>query len=162
MAVGENVKQIKEVGREISAGIIIYRKTKEGVRFLLLYERGRYWNFPKGKLDLGERSLDAAFREVREETGLSGHDLRLRQEFRVSDRFIYTRERQRIFKVVTFYLAETRNPVVRVSSYVHQGYGWFLYRDALRMLIHPNLRQMLKRAYDLIRRKGIPPHQKNP
>lgn len=155
MVAHENVRQIKEVAREVSAGIIIYRRTKEGVRFLLVYQRGRYWNFPKGKLNLGEKSLDAAFREVKEEIGLSARDLRLREGFNVKDRFVFMRAGQKVFKEVTFYLAETRNPIVR-TSFEHQGYGWFLYRDAMRMLIHANLRQMLKNAYDIIRRKSVP------
>lgn len=161
MVSGENVKQTEEVVHEVSAGVIIYRKTREGIRFLLVYQRGRYWNFPKGKLNLGEKSLDAAFREVNEEVGLGSRDLRLRQEFKVRDRFMFRWGGKPVSKVVTFYLAETRNPKIELS-FEHQGYGWFLYRDALRMLIHPNLRQMLKNAYDVIRRKGIPPRPKNP
>ncbi|MBI4994923.1 NUDIX domain-containing protein, partial [Candidatus Peregrinibacteria bacterium] len=67
--------------KEISAGIIIYRKTSEGIKFLLLYHGGRYWNFPKGKLDQGEKSFRAALREVKEETGLSSNELRLKEWF---------------------------------------------------------------------------------
>ena len=60
--------------REISAGIIIFRKTKEGPKFLLLYHGGRYWNFPKGKLEKEEDSYTAALREIKEETGLRPGD----------------------------------------------------------------------------------------
>jgi len=37
--------------REISAGIIIYRRTLKGPKFLLLYHGNNYWNFPKGKIE---------------------------------------------------------------------------------------------------------------
>jgi 8-oxo-dGTP pyrophosphatase MutT (NUDIX family) len=150
-------------GREVSAGIVIYRRTRDGPRFLLLYSGGTYWNFPKGKLGAGERSFRAALREVEEETGLSPRDLRFNERFRVRDHFTYVRNRRKIFKTVTYYLAETREPRVRVKVVPehhegerHEGYGWFLFRDAARMLSKPNLRRHLKHAYDLIiQRKSV-------
>ncbi len=143
--------------REISAGIIIYRRTKDGPKFLLLYHGGRYWNFPKGKIgdkEIRETAFRAALREVKEETGLSGRDLRFNNRFKVYDRFIYTREKNRIFKIVVYYLAETHQREIKVSE-EHSGFGWFLYRDALRMLIHKNLRENLKKANEIVQGKGI-------
>ncbi len=148
--------------KEISAGVIIYRKTNEGPKFLILYQGGSYWNFPKGKLAEGEQSFRAAIREVWEETGLNFRDLKFSDRFKVEDHFTYVRNRQKIFKTVTYYLAETTNPYVRLKIKLesmpgekHQGYGWFLYRDALRMLRAPNLKNSLKKAYDLILGKSV-------
>ncbi len=154
--------------KEVSAGVIIYRWTSEGPKFLILYHGGSYWNFPKGTLAQGERSFRAAIREVWEETGLGFRDLKFSERFRVEDHFTYVRNKQKIFKTVTYYLAETGNPYVRLRikpeaapGEKHQGYGWFLYRDALRILKAPNLRNSLKKAYDLISgRRNLPPRQK--
>lgn len=162
-------KEQPVTGREVSAGVIIYRETNEGPKFLLLYSGGRYWNFPKGKLD-GESRFEAAKREVREETGIGPADLRFREQFRVKDRFVYMRGKERIFKTVTFFLAETKNARVQIPiepedapGEKHNGYGWFLYRDALRMLMAPNLKRNLKRAYTLIvSRKGVPHPPRRP
>lgn len=150
--------------REISAGVIIYRTTREGPKFLLLYISGRYWNFPKGKLD-NESRFEAAKREVHEETGIAPADLRFRENFRVRDRFTFTRDRERIFKTVTFFLAETTKSRIQLPPYderdkgePHNGYGWFLYQDALRMLMAPNLKRNLKRAYAHIVHKQNLPH----
>ena len=68
--------------KEISAGIIIYRKTEDGLKFLLLYHGRGYWNFPKGKIESEERSFQTALREIKEETGLSRDDLKLNQHFK--------------------------------------------------------------------------------
>lgn len=146
--------------REISAGIIIFRKTQEGPKFLLLYHGGKYWNFPKGKLEKEESSYNAALREIREETGLGRPDLRFDNRFKAYDRFTFSKQKDKVFKTVVYFLAETRNPIVKISK-EHHGYGWFLYRDGARMLMHENLKQNLKRAYDLIRGKSLqsrPPH----
>jgi 8-oxo-dGTP diphosphatase len=53
-------------GLILAAGGIVRRK-----RQLLLVKRPKYadWSLPKGKLDRGETPLEAARREVREETG---------------------------------------------------------------------------------------------
>src|SRR3989344_4070327 len=138
------------IGKEVSAGIIIYRKMPEGPKFLLLYHGGGYWNFPKGKLEEGERSFRAAVREVEEETGLKYKDLRFSKDyFKAHDRFVFQRGGDKVSKHVFFYLAETKNPEVRVSS-EHEGYGWFLYERALQTLKYKNLRDILKFAYDVI------------
>ncbi len=150
--------------KEISAGIIIYRMSDEGPKFLLLYHRGRYWNFPKGKLNEGERNFSAALREVYEETGIGKRDLLFIEWFRVQDRFTFIKNKEKVFKTVSYYLAETDKITIRLPpDPEQQGYGWFLYRDALHMLIHPNLKKNLKNAYDLIiRKKGLPHRQTNP
>ena len=58
--------------REKSVGLIIFRynnRDKE-IQYLVLYRRGTYWNFPKGKVDRGESEAETARREVMEETQL--------------------------------------------------------------------------------------------
>lgn len=141
--------------KEVSAGIIIYRKTKEGVKFLLLYHGGRYWNFPKGHLEKEENSYIAAMREIKEETGLSRNALALQSYFNAYERFTFVKNKQRIVKEVIYFLAETQESRVHVS-YEHNGYGWFLYRDGLRMLMFKKSQENLKRAYDFIRKRSVP------
>ena len=141
----------------VSAGIIIFRKTPEGPKFLLLYHGGAYWNFPKGKLTEGEKSFRAAVREVEEETGIKSRELRFNNWFKVSDRFIfYTKEKKRVPRLVIYYLAETTKQLVTIVPREHQGYAWFLYKDAARMLKAPNLKRNLKKAYDVVVRQSAP------
>lgn len=139
----------------ISAGIIIFRRTKDGVKFLLLYHGRNYWNFPKGKLESEERSHQAAVREVREETGLKISDLRFVGNFKEHERFFFRRGKENVMKVVILYLAETKNPNIVVSD-EHEGYGWFTFSEAGRLLskYHDNA-EILKRAYNFLR-SGLP------
>ena len=140
------------MSREISAGIIIYRKTSEGIKSLLLYHGGNYWNFPKGKLEQSERGMDAAFREVKEETDLGKNDLILKDQFRITDKFFFFREKKRIFKIVIFYLAQSRKREVAVSM-EHNGYGWFTYKEAMKIVKFQNLRNIIKKANDILKPK---------
>ena len=68
--------------KQVVAGFVVYRKTTDGIKFLLLYRRGNYWNFPKGHFKPGERSIDAALRELEEETGIKKSELRMLPNFR--------------------------------------------------------------------------------
>ncbi len=145
--------------REISAGIIVYRKTREGLKFLILYHGRNYWNFPKGKIEseIQEKSFPAALREVREETGLSRSDLRFNQYFKTYEKFTFWRrlgnENIKVFKIVIFYLAETKKSVVRVSK-EHEGYGWFTYKEAMKILSkYKDTQKILTQANEFLGRQ---------
>jgi len=151
--------------REISAGIIIYRQTKEGIKFLFLYHSRGYWNFPKGKIEIEERSLQTAFREVREETGLGRENLKLQDNFRVKENFIFSRmvngKRFKVFKTVIFYLAETRVKRILIpekkKGEPHEGYAWFSYLEAIKVLNrYKGVQRILKQANDFIKNKKRP------
>ena len=153
----------KRVKQEITAGFIVYRRTEDGPKFLILYHRGSYWNFPKGKIESEEKSVAAAFRETREETGLLPRDLRLIRNFKVYERFMFRREGQPVFKIVILYLAETKNPRIIISSREHQGYGWFLYRDAKQILgKYRDSVRPLEKAYEFLRPKSPRSHGAHP
>jgi len=54
-----------------AAGGVVWRRGPGGLEILLVH-RPKYddWSLPKGKLDPGESSEEAALREVEEETGI--------------------------------------------------------------------------------------------
>jgi predicted NUDIX family NTP pyrophosphohydrolase len=62
-----------------SAGIVLYRRNGASLEVLLVHPGGPYWRgkdagawtIPKGLIDAGEEALDAAVREMREETGVA-------------------------------------------------------------------------------------------
>ncbi len=145
----------------VSAGIIIFRRTREGLKFLLLYHGRNYWNFPKGKLEGEERSWQAALREVREETGLKSTELKFIENFKAYERFYFRRGKENVFKIVILYLAETRQPQITVS-FEHEGYGWFTFAEAKNVLSRykENIR-ILTTANDFLK-KGVVRSPKNP
>jgi 8-oxo-dGTP pyrophosphatase MutT (NUDIX family) len=140
--------------KTVSAGIIIFRRTPEGIKFLLIYHGKGYWNFPKGRLEAGERSWQTAFREVREETGLKNTDLKLVQDFKSFEKFYFHHEGQRIFRVVILYLAETAKSTITLAGDHEEGYGWFVYNEAKKMLSkHKDNLRILQRAYNYLHRQ---------
>lgn len=77
----------------------------------------------------------------------------MERDFKESDRYIYQREGNKIFKIVVFYLAQTNQSDIKLSP-EHEGYGWFLYKDAVKLLKHHNSKFILKKANDYLTRKA--------
>ncbi|MFA6494831.1 MAG: NUDIX domain-containing protein [Candidatus Paceibacterota bacterium] len=150
----ETASQNGAVGREISSGIIVYRDTPEGPRFLVLYYGHDYWTFPRGKIAQEERSFAAAVRETREETGLTRADVALSDHFKAHENWTFVKNNHKIHKTVIFYLGRTDKKNVRLSD-EHQGYCWLLYREALRIFTgerHSENRRVIRQAYEYITR----------
>jgi len=161
-----------KIKKEFSAGLIVYRNTPQGPRFLLLYHGGRYWNFPKGHIEdyknittslhgdikdinTRETSREAAIRETQEETGISPDKLSVKRNFKAVERFQFRRNREQVFKVVIFYLAETTETEIKISP-EHEGFGWFQYKDAKHLLaIYKDSQRLLRNAYEYIRPKPV-------
>ena len=65
----------------VSAGILMYRRSKAGILVLLVHPGGPFWrnrdlgawSIPKGELDDGEDAEAAARREFKEELGMERH-----------------------------------------------------------------------------------------
>jgi 8-oxo-dGTP pyrophosphatase MutT (NUDIX family) len=144
------VEPKKPSRQEISAGIIVYKQSDKGPQFLVLYHGHSYWNFAKGKIESAEDSLEAAFRETEEETGIARKDLRLHGGFRTNERFTFRREGQQVYKTVIFYLAESSTSHVVISD-EHSGFGWFPISEARRVLgKYRDSQRVLKQACDFL------------
>jgi 8-oxo-dGTP pyrophosphatase MutT (NUDIX family) len=68
----------RPVNMSMRAAAVAYRRTPQGIEFLLVRTRNRRaWTFPKGHIEQGESPGQAAQREAREEAAVSGRvDLR--------------------------------------------------------------------------------------
>ncbi len=142
---------------QVVAGFVVFRRTNDGLKFLLLYKRGNYWNFPKGHFEHGEDSLATALRETEEETGIRRSELRIIPGFRAYERFSFRSGRERVHDKVILFLAETRKADVRISPREHSGFAWFLYEDAVRLIPkkYEVTKRVLKQAYDFLRKKSV-------
>jgi 8-oxo-dGTP pyrophosphatase MutT (NUDIX family) len=66
---------------KFSSGVVVVRGFGPEWRYLLL-RVFRNWDFPKGRVEDGELPLEAARREVEEETGLAALDFRWGEAYR--------------------------------------------------------------------------------
>lgn len=127
-----------------SAGIIVYKydsATQERLYILLQYQRG-YWDFAKGKLEEGENALEAAIREVKEETNL---DVNIHPGFEEALHYYFRERTGMVHKTVTFFIGEAISQEV-VLSWEHMNYMWLPYQAALNQLNFENAKDILRKA----------------
>lgn len=132
--------------REISAGVIVYRRdaTTHEILFLVMHYISGHWDFAKGKLEGEETRKDAALRELQEETGIE--HVQLQPGFEQSLSYIFRdRKGDMVEKEVTFFLGETNTEKV-VLSREHLYSKWLPYKDASKQLTYANARQILAQA----------------
>ena len=108
---------------------------------------------PKGLVDPGEKALEAALREVREETGITAALVTKLADIK----YVYVRswgDGERVFKIVSFYLLryesgridnvtdEMRVEVARAR--------WVRLQDAAKLLAYRGEKQMARKALEYI------------
>jgi 8-oxo-dGTP pyrophosphatase MutT (NUDIX family) len=115
-----------------AAGAVVFRRSERGVRLLLL-RAYQNWDFPKGMVEPGESELDAARREVEEETGLADLDYPFGDEYKETVPYAGN-------KVARYYVAETEVEKIElpVSPELgrpeHHEYRWVSFDEAEDLL----------------------------
>ncbi len=129
---------------ETSAGGVVFRRGEAGVVFLLIRDPYENWGLPKGHVEGEETPVEAALREVMEETGLGG----LRAECELPTIDWYFRDRGRlIHKFCHFYLVESREGDARPQ--LDEGITdciWLPPEEAVRTITYENAREVLRAA----------------
>lgn len=128
----------QKMAREISAGGVVYNKKTK--KILLIKDSYGRWAFPKGLIDKGETTKQAALREVEEETGLK--NLKIVKKLG-SIKYIYTLKGRKIFKIVTFFLMETDRIRLKPQWEI-RGAKWFEPRAALERIDYANSKSILR------------------
>ena len=119
--------------RILSAGVVVVREANDGWRVLLL-RAYNYWDCPKGIVEHGEDPLEAAKREVLEETGIP------ELEFRWGEGFMETEPYSKN-KVARYYLAVARSSVVKLpvnpelGAPEHHEYRWLSFNEAAQVTV---------------------------
>lgn len=141
-----------------SAGVIVYRGEDRREYLLVRSAQTRkpVWEFPKGGIETGESELDAALRELAEETGLTANDYVLLDGFQREERYYFTigggKEMRLVRKRVDYFLAEWRQGEVQLSEEATR-YAWATASEARKMLKFPQKRQLLAHAEAWLRQR---------
>jgi 8-oxo-dGTP diphosphatase len=96
---------------------------------------------PKGHLDGDETELEAAVREVREETGVKADPVEKLGEIE----YTYERAGRPIDKRVAFYLLEYRSGELSHDHEIEEVH-WLRLAEAVKTLTHAGEREMVRRA----------------
>lgn len=156
--------------REISAGGVVVRK-KDGVWWMAAIQpadsvevveattkkpRGKakpLLALPKGLVDSGEKALDAALREVREESGVTAELITKLADIK----YVYVRswgDRARVFKIVSFFLFLYKSGEIgEISDDMRIEVAeakWIPLEDAPKLLSYRGEKQMARKALEYL------------
>ena len=126
--------------RQKSVGAIILNGKNEVL--LVFSSANQYWEFPKGKMERGEKELDTLAREIYEETGIK--HFRLHPLFKENIYYNFRVGNMVIAKIVVYYLFKT-GATVKISD-EHSKFQWVHINDIDQYLKHINQRNLIKRV----------------
>jgi 8-oxo-dGTP pyrophosphatase MutT (NUDIX family) len=129
--------------REFSAGGVCVRRMR-GRDYVaaVRVKGGTVLALPKGHIDPGESSAEAARREVREEAGVDSTLVE-----KLGDvKYWYSRDGDRVMKVVSFFLFRYRSGSVRDHDHEVDSAEWVPLADAPRLLAYRGERDMTEVA----------------
>jgi bis(5'-nucleosidyl)-tetraphosphatase len=131
----------------LSAGVVIVSVVNRKLKFLLL-RAYRNWDFPKGLVEPGEQPIDAAIREVREETALD--DISFDWGLVFMDTGPYNKG-----KISRYYIARSKSTEVRLPVNPelgvpeHHEARWVDYPKAQSM-VTPRLTPVVEWAHRIV------------
>lgn len=132
---------------KLSCGVVLARQSEAGYVTLML-RAYHHWDFPKGIAEEGEEPMDAALRELREETSID------KVEFEWGDRYMETGPYSR-GKTARYYLASTEQesvvlgPSPDTGEPEHHEWRWVSFDEA-HDLSAPRVREVVRWARQII------------
>ena len=138
----------------LSCGVVVTRRLDNEAHYLLL-RAYKFWDFPKGLKEEGENPLQAAIREVEEESTLTG--LRFKWGYEYRETPAYGRYR----KIARYYIAQSDSGEValpvspELGHPEHDEFRWVTYQHALGLL-SPRVQSILAWAHNVITQQSTP------
>jgi len=161
--------------REFSAGCVVFKRESKSaeVKFLLGKHSGYHkWVLPKGLIEKGERGWQTAVRETEEEMGVKARlldekplhqakyvyiaDYKSEQEIKGAKRRVMVYQEQggnkvRVFKTVSFYLAEYQSGKPEDHGWEMSEAGWYSYDKAFKILAFKDEKLALQKVKEKIK-----------
>lgn len=134
--------------REFSAGGIVFNS--KGQVLLTKHSQNKHWSFPKGLIDPGQTSEEAALREVREEGGIQAEIV----EKIGYSKYVYTLSGEKIFKVVTYFLMKYLSGDPSLHDWEVEEAGWYGVDKAIKQLTFSQDKVLLREAVNLLKLKS--------
>jgi bis(5'-nucleosidyl)-tetraphosphatase len=144
--------------KRIAAGIILFRKDRPNIEYLLLQTSygEHHWTPPKGHLDEGENELETAIRETKEESGL---DIDLDYKIidlkhRIELNYLVDKNKQKCVYYWIARLEHLKNPKVKLSD-EHIDFKWADLEKAVELAKFNDMQEALRNSEKFIKENGF-------
>lgn len=134
-----------ETKKDEAFGIIPVSKVDGEWRVFLIHQISRhgdtFWAFPKGHSEAGEGPLDAAQRELHEETGLTPATIDEHCVF--TEYYVFEADGAAVEKTVTYYLGYIESLESKLQAKEVSEGEWLGFEDAKERLTHESKRELV-------------------
>jgi 8-oxo-dGTP pyrophosphatase MutT (NUDIX family) len=127
---------------------VAYSKNKDGkIEYIILKRKKHWkgWEFPKGKIEKSETKINAARREVHEETGLKILKIK-----RFNEKGIYHYSKKLNDRpglsgqTYSLFAVQVKKGKVKLDKIEHNGHKWVSFKEGYKKLTWPNQKRCLK------------------
>lgn len=135
---------------EKSCGAVVFKRAEGKIYYLLIKHRNSgHWDFPKGNTEEGESEKETAYREVKEETGISVEFL---EGFR---EYVNYYPRKDVYKTVVFFLGECKDDDLKLQKEEVKDSAWLKFGEAKNKLTYDTAKQLLEKANNYLLMQGL-------
>ena len=125
---------------EYCSGAVLYTEVNIIINYVLVVEIDGHCGLPKGHIELGETEIQAALREIKEETGIASNIL---------DGFLIKIEckmKNGNIKQTTYFCAKYENQTIKYNEHELLGVKLLPFDEALLSLSYQNVKDVLIKA----------------
>jgi len=137
------------IKRRTSSGGVVFRKRENNIEVVIVAVRGhKAWCLPKGIIDRNENEIEAALREVKEETGLTGEIMdKIGQ---ISYWYFLKEEMIKVHKTVHFFLLKYLDGNTDGHDHEVDEARWFQIDSAIDQLSYKSEKEIMQKAKVMI------------
>ena len=122
---------------EKSCGAVVFTKTDNDIKYLLVQNLDGIFGFPKGHMEEGETEIETAIREVKEETNI---DVEVNEKYRYSTTYS---PKEDVIKEVIYFLARNISDNKQAQLEEVSEVKWFGMEEAIDKITYDNSRNIL-------------------
>lgn len=130
--------------KDQSFGVIPVRRQNGEYQYLLVQHHAGHWAFPKGHAENGETDLQAARRELQEETGIS--KVILLEDVSLAETYYFRRGDQTVSKKVRYFPGVVKDCAVHIQAAEIKAYRWVNAEGAFNLITFGESRRLLTEA----------------
>jgi 8-oxo-dGTP pyrophosphatase MutT (NUDIX family) len=133
--------------RKAVFGVAYFKNSEGKIEYILLKRKKHWkgWEFPKGKIEKSETKINAARREVVEETGLKILKIK---HFNEKGSYLYHKELKDrpgiIGQTYSLFAVQVKKGKVKLDKIEHSWHKWVSFEEAYKKLTWSNQRKCLK------------------
>jgi bis(5'-nucleosidyl)-tetraphosphatase len=134
-----------------SIGVVVFYRFPRSLKYLVIKHSKGHWAFSKGHRDEGEKKIETALRELKEETGIKKVNLIDKKVLIKEQYFFIDKKGVKNLKKVDYFVGEAVSKVVKIDNKEIVNYKWCNLKSALEIITFKETKISLKKVNKLVK-----------